>query len=181
MKYAYAGSTPARAAKIMIVDQYNWESPDVINRLKKLPPIFRHFNYSLSGDRAYEIAWLSENTRPQIRAKTRYVKRMFAFAHGIQIGQLRIYFSNDKPVGLFHPDCGPLCMDNFWDRITAYHLNRVNKNLDKRLSMEHFYQLINHYLREESKKDIKLYIPNVDDWEMRTKTRDFDYITDRFW
>jgi len=167
--------------KIMLIDQDSWESPDVIEHLKRIPPSFRHFNYSLSGDRAYEVAWLSEKVTPPVRAKTRYIKKMFAYAHGIQVGHLRIYFSNNMPVGLFHPDCGPLCMDNFWDRKTAYHLNQVNRDLDKRLSMEHFYQLVNHYIREEVKRDIKLYIPEVFDYTMRNKIHNFDYVTAQIW
>lgn len=165
----------------MLVDQDTWEHPDVIENLKRIPPILRHFNYSMKGDQSYEIAWISEKTSGPERAKTRYIKTMMAYAHGIQIGQLRIYFSQNMPVGLFHPDCGPLCMDNFWDRRTAYHLNQVNRRTDKRLSMEHFYGLVNHYMREEVKKDIKLYIPDVFDYHMRQKMLSYDYVTAQTW
>ena len=85
------------------------------------------------------------------------------------------------PVGLFHPECGPLCMDNFWDKQTAYHLNRINRKTDKRMSFENFYTLLNHYIKEEAKRDLRLFIPRIDDWEIHNKVRGSEYITARIW
>jgi len=166
---------------MMYIDQNNWESPEVVRRLKTSPPLVRHFNYSLKGNRSYKVETIMRDSTPKLIWKTRYIKNMMARAHATQIGHLRIYFSGDMPVGLFHPECGPLCVDNFWNKQTAYHLNQVNRKLDDRMSLEHFHTTLNHYLREETKKDIKLFIPILDDWEIGQKIMNDDYITRSVW
>ena len=159
----------------------NWEDPNTIKLLKKAPRIVRHFNYSLKEENSYRCEFIAANTSSSLQARTRYIKGMMARAHGIQLGHLRIYFSSTMPVGFFHPDCGPKCLDNLWDRRTAYHLNRINRNNDERLSLEGFHTLLNKYLKQELCKDVKLFVPDIFDYTIRRKLLNADYITSNVW
>ena len=73
-------------------------------------------------------------------------------AHFVQIGKLDIYFSFQEPVGICHPTVGKLACDNFWNRITAHHLNRINRNTDKRISQKDLDRLIKECLKIEVNK-----------------------------
>lgn len=157
------------------------EDPKINDKVKQSPRIFRHFNYSRQSDRAYRCEFVDSKIEYKQRAKVYYIKGMYAKAHGIQIGHLRIYFSGSMPVGLYHPNVGPLCMENIWTRETAYHLNRVNRDDDTRLSPEVFHTILNDLLKKEVVKDIKLYIQDINDFELRTKLRDVNYISSNIW
>jgi hypothetical protein len=149
--------------------------------INHVPRLIRHFNYSIQEDNAYRVETIKRDSSPGLMAKARYIKQMYSRAHGIQIGHLRIYFSGNMPVGLYHPETGPLCLDNLWDRLTAYCLNRVNRNDDKRMSIEHFHNILNKYLKIETSRDIKLYIPNIDNYGLREQMKDSPHFTKFIW
>jgi len=148
---------------------------------KNAPKLIRHFNYSIQENKAYNCVTVAGGITPQLAARTRYIKQMYAKAHGVQIGHLRIYFSSDIPVGFYHPEVGALCLDNLWTRQTAYHLNRINSNNDSRMSVNHFYNILNKYLKLETIKDSKLYIPRIDEYSLRDKIANSKYISQHIW
>lgn len=167
---------------MIYVNRENWDDPVIMRILKREKPIIRHFNYSLKGDNSYKVEFIREKLSGREEFKRRYIKNMMARAHGVQIGHLRIYFSGEMPIGLYHPGCGPLCVDNFWDKQTAYHLNRINRRLDDRLSLEHFHTLLIKSLENEVKEsNITLYIPYLNDVMLNNKLHTFDYIDTVTW
>ena len=156
--------------------------PENANKLMgKSPRLIRHFNYSIQENHAYNCVTVQSGVTPAVAARTRYIKQMYSKAHGVQIGHLRIYFSGNIPVGLYHPEIGALCLDNLWSRQTAYHLNRINRNDDSRMSIEHFYNILNKYLKIQTSKNIKLYIPDVDEYSLRNKVIDTEYSSPNIW
>ena len=145
------------------------EEADIAEKLKKQPRAIRHFNYSRLGERSYHCELINKETSGALKRKAQYIKTMFAGAHGVQLGHLRIYFSDQVPIGLFHPDIGSICIDNIFGRKTAYHLNRVNRDDDKRLSIEVYYNILNDMIKKETKQMIPLYIPLINDYILNTK------------
>ena len=145
------------------------------------PRLIRHFNYSIQENSAYNCVTVKSGIAPGIAARTRYIKQMYAKAHGVQIGHLRIYFSSDIPVGFYHPEVGAMCLDNLWTRQTAYHLNRINRNNDSRMSIDHFFTILNKYLKLETLKDSKLYVPHIDDYRLRVKLENSEYLARDIW
>lgn len=156
--------------------------PEKAHKLMDISPrLIRHFNYSIQENKAYDCVTVKSGTSSAILARTRYIKQMYAKAHAVQIGYLRIYFSSDIPVGFYHPEIGALCLDNLWTRQTAYHLNRINRNNDSRMSIEHFYNILNKYLKIETSKNIKLFIPDINDYFLKEKLRNSEYIARSIW
>jgi len=100
---------------------------------------FRHENYSRYSTRIYE--------------KLKYPQVITAYAaHCILIGDMIIYFSFEEPIGLYHSKYGHLACENYWHKMTAHHLNLIDRDDDNRVSQEDLDRIIKECLKIEVNK-----------------------------